>query len=205
MGSLTRKIAPVLVAPLIMMGMWMQPAGASGNQFAFDYVVNASTTLKKLNQTVTVPPGTFKGTIDFGTGALSGAINLPPATVQIKLAGIIPLVTVNVRMVPTKKVTGLVDFTSTPFTVTATATMNIRITSAYVGTLKMVNLVGTTCTTSKPLSVTMSGPANLGGPSTFSGTYTIPPLKTCGHLTPVLNQVVPGPGNTFTAVATPAS
>ena len=184
MKTLTRRIAPVLVLPLMWMGSLMQPAGAAGNLYSFDYVVNASTTLKKLNQTVTVPPGTFKGTIDFGTGALVGQINLPPATIQMKLAGIVPLVTANVRMIPTKKVTGIVNFDATPFEVTATATMNIRITSAYVGTLKMVNLVGTTCMTSKPVSVTMSGPATLGAASTFSGTYTIPPLKTCGHLTP---------------------
>jgi hypothetical protein len=37
----------------------------------------------------------------------------------------------------------------------------------------------------------------------FSGTYTIPPLQNCGAATKALNLVVPGPGNTFTAVATP--
>jgi hypothetical protein len=66
-----------------------------------------------------------------------------------------------------------------------------------------VNLVGTTCMTSKPVSVTMSGPASLGAPSVFSGVYTIPPLQNCGLATTALNLVLPGPGNTFSASATP--
>ena len=39
--------------------------------------------------------------------------------------------------------------------------------------------------------------------STFTGTYAIPQLAHCGLATTALNLVVPGPGNTFTAVATP--
>lgn len=45
----------------------------------------------------------------------------------------------------------------------------------------------------------MSGKADLTGSSTFSSVYTIPPLQTCGLATPLLNLLVTGPGNTFTA------
>ncbi len=45
----------------------------------------------------------------------------------------------------------------------------------------------------------MRGVANIGAPATFSGTYTIPKLKDCGLVTPALNLLIPGPGNTFSA------
>jgi hypothetical protein len=39
--------------------------------------------------------------------------------------------------------------------------------------------------------------------SSFSGTFTIPRFKDCGLLTPVLNLLLPGSGNTISATATP--
>jgi hypothetical protein len=86
--------------------------------------------------------------------------------------------------------------------VTATATFNIRIIDAHA-TGTTTNLVGPICKTSKPMSVTMSGPASFSAPSVFSGTFTIPPLQNCGLGTRALNLVLPGPGNTFSASATP--
>lgn len=200
-----RRLAATILAlfvPLTMVAAAAQPAAAD-EYFPFSYRVDAKTHLKKLNQTVTVPPGTFIGAIDISTARLSGSITLPKATIKMKLAGIVPLVTATVKIVQTKPVTGTVDFGAIPFPVVATATFNIRVVSAYAGILP-VNLVGDSCTTSTPVSVIMRGVADLTDPSTFSGIYTIPPLKTCGALTAALNLVIPGPGNTFTAKATPA-
>jgi hypothetical protein len=190
-----------VVLPLMLVAASAQSASAD-TLFPFSYRIDASTHLKKLNQTVTVPPGSFSGTIDFDTAQLTGDIKLPPATISMKLAGFVPLVTATVKMVETKPVSGTVDFTQIPFPVVATATFNIHIVSAYAGIIP-VNLVGNHCTTTTPVSVTMSGTANLGTPATFSGVYTIPKLKNCGLATAALNLVIPGPGNTFTATATP--
>jgi hypothetical protein len=58
--------------------------------------------------------------------------------------------------------------------------------------------IGGNCESS-PFSVSLSsGPGftvNGGGP--LSGSYTFPPMHGCGLLTPVLNMLIPGPGNTF--------
>jgi hypothetical protein len=67
-----------------------------------------------------------------------------------------------------------------------------------------VNLVGNSCTTASPIKVTMSGIAHLTGASTFSGGFTMPDFANCGALTSVINQEIPGPGNSFSATATPA-
>jgi hypothetical protein len=170
-----------------------QPSSA----FPFDYWVDATTTLKKLNQTVTVPRGEFKGSIDFSTTKLTGTITLPPAKAPFKVAGL-PLATATFKITEVEPVTGNLDLNT--LVVTATSVFNIQIVSVSPIGLPSVNLVGNSCVTSKPVSVTMSGPFSSGR---FSGTYTIPPLKNCGASTTVLNQVVPGPGNTFTAVVTP--
>ena len=170
--------------------------------FPFSYTVHASTHMQKLNQTITVPPGNFTGGIDLTAGGtLVGNISLPPATFTFKLAGVVPLVTATAKITSTKPVVGTVDLNT--FVVTATATMNIRILSAYAQGTTSPNLVGDLCITATPVSVTMSGPASFGAASTFTGTYTLPNFKTCGPATIALNQVLPGPGNTFTATATP--
>jgi len=69
--------------------------------------------------------------------------------------------------------------------------------------VQTINLVGDHCTTATPISVTMSGIAKLGATSTFKGTFDIPNFKNCSVATAALNQLVPGPGNTFAATARP--
>ncbi len=180
-----------------------QPAAADP-MFPFNYSIVATTHIQKLNQTITVPPGTFTGAIDLATGGLTGTITLPPAQFTFKLVGVVPLVTATAQIVPTQPVTGHVDLST--FKVTATSTFNLRILKAYAATLPLlpkINLVGSSCTTATPVRVTMSGTAQLGAASTFSGTFTLPPFTTCGLATTGLNLLIPGPGNTFSATATP--
>ncbi len=166
----------------------------------FDYVVDATTHLKKLNQDVTVPTGTFTGVINLTKGTLSGDITLPPAQMTLSLVGF-GLVTANMQIVESQPVTGTLD--PTTFAISATAVFDIRVISVYPSLTPTVNVVGDSCKTSQPVSVTMAGTANLAGSSTFSSTYTIPDLANCGLATTALNLVVPGPGNTFTAVVQP--
>jgi hypothetical protein len=197
-----RSLAALLLAlPVLWFAVSTPPASAD-TLVPFSYRIDATTHLKKLNQTVTVPPGTFIGSIDVNTATLTGTIALPPATLSLKLAGIVPLVTATVKIVQTKPVTGTVDLSTSPFQVVATSTFNIQITKATAGIL-LLTLVGNHCTTSTPISVTMRGAAQPGAPASFSGPFTIPPLKNCGLTTAALNLVVPGSGNTFTAHATP--
>ena len=163
------------------------------------YTVRASTTLAKLHQTVTVPPGTFTGTIDLGTGALEGNLSLPPATTTVGLAGV-GLANATFQIAPTRPVRATVDFST--LVVTATTSFNILVTSVEPLGLP-INVAGTSCGTSSAVSVTFSGRLSFTHASTFSGVYGIPPLDGCGLLTPVLNLLIPGPGNQFTASFAP--
>lgn len=177
------------------------PAASAANPtFPFNWSIKVSTHLKKLDQTVKVPRGSFTGQVDLVTGELIGHIKLPPASSTVQMAGL-GLVTATFQMNPVKPVTGHVDFAT--LHTSATSVINIRVLRVSPAGVPAVNLVGDSCRTSTPVTVRMSGTASLTAPSTFHGTYTIPPLEHCGASTLVLNQLVPGPGNTFTATATP--
>jgi hypothetical protein len=191
---LSAGIGVFLVSMFFLAGVGT-PAGAADTVIPVDYTVNASTTLAKLHQTVTVPPGTFTGSIDLNTAVLSGNLTLPPASTTVSVAGI-GLAKATFELSPVKPVVGTVNFST--FAVTATAQFNVLVTSVEPLSLPL-NLVGNNCGTSKPVSVTFSGTFSLTAQSNFSGTYTIPPLSHCGLATPALNLVIPGPGNAFNA------
>ncbi len=205
MNLRVHRTRPLLAVPAVAVAIAVAALAATAAPAAadvtipFHYRIDASTRLKKLNQTVVVPPGTFDGSIDLTTATLTGSIALPPASTNLRVAGI-PAATATFQMVQEQPVSGTVDFST--MAVTATAVFDIRIVSVRPTALPFVNLVGNSCTTSKPVSVTMTGAVSAD--ATFSGTYSIPPLETCGALTPALNLVVPGGGNTFTAHASPA-
>jgi hypothetical protein len=67
-----------------------------------------------------------------------------------------------------------------------------------------VNMVGSSCYTA-PITMTLQGITRAGTLSKLIGTFTIPTFSTCGALTTLLNTLFPGPGNTFSATATPIS
>jgi hypothetical protein len=197
-----RCLAGIALAVVLMSTAAIAPAAGATKKdafLAFSYKIKATTHIKKLNQSITPPQGTFKGKIDLTTKKLSGSINLPQATFTTTLAGVVPL-TATARIVQAKPVTGMINLNT--FRVTATSTFNLVIVSLYAAGVP-VNLVGNSCTTATPVSVTMSGVAAITGASKFSGTFTIPKFKTCGASTVAINQLIPGPGNTFSATATP--
>jgi hypothetical protein len=173
---------------------------ANSDLYPIDYVVKATTTLAKLNETVTVPPGSFKGNLNLDNFVLRGTLTLPPASTTVSVAGI-GLATATFKLAETKQVTGKVNLNN--LTVTSTASFNVLVTSVKPLGLP-VNLVGNNCGTATPVSVTFSGKFSFSGASKFSGKYTIPKLQKCEALTPVLNQVIPGPNNVFSASFAPA-
>jgi hypothetical protein len=197
-------VAALCVAPAGATLATVMPAGTASASSAgvldVNYVVNASTTLAKLHQTVVVPPGTFKGSVSLPGLILTGVLALPPASDTISLAGV-GLVTATFQLAETKPVTGVVKLGAG--TVTAKSKFNVEIVSVNPLGLP-VNLVGNSCGTSKPVSVTFSGKFSFGGSSSFSGSYKIPQLSNCGALTAALNLVIPGPGNQFNASFAPA-
>jgi hypothetical protein len=128
------------------------------------------------------------------------ASSLYPINYTVDVAGI-GLANATFELSETKEVTGKVNLST--LKVTSTASFNVLITSLEPLGLP-INLVGNSCGTATPVSVTFSGKFSFSGSSKFSGDYTIPQLQKCELLTPVLNELVPGPNNVFSATFAPA-
>jgi hypothetical protein len=165
--------------------------------------IDAVATVARLGQDIEVEGGSFTGTVDLGTGAINGDIVLPPATTFVNLAGLIPAARATFEMRPVGPATGHLDLAAG--TASITSTFNIYVPRIDPLGIGLVNLSTSRCKTVTPITVTMSGPFNLSGPSTFSGDFTIPQFQNCGLSTTALNLLAPGPGNTFTATATPVA
>jgi hypothetical protein len=153
------------------------------------------------NLDVVVPQGTFVGQVNLTTGDLSGTLTLPPATTTIKLFGL-PIASATFAVQAAGPITGHVDLATQ--TVTVHTSFNFLIKKASATLLPWINLVGTTCRGAQPVTVDFTGPVSLTGASSFSATYTVPKFTGCGALvTPILNLIIPGPGNTFNATFAP--
>jgi hypothetical protein len=200
----TRRSAAAVLVSLFALGSTLviaTPPASAAPLLALDWNVNATTHLKKLDMDVKVPQGKFYGVIDLGTGDLAGFLILPPARTRIPAMGPLRLVDATFQIAPAF-VSGHVDLAT--LQVTTTSTFDIKVTKVTAAGLP-VNLVGDRCTTAEPVRVDIGGTADLVNGSTFTGEYTIPPLETCGLLTPLLTAAMSGPGNTFTGTFTPAT
>ena len=193
-------LAALMVLLLAGFGLWGAPSASADTVLPIKWDVNASTHLKSLNLDVVVPTGTFEGTINLTTGELTGNLTLPPATTTMKLWGI-PLANATFAMQATGPITGHVDLAT--LQVTVNSSFNFSITKVAPTFLPGWNLVGNHCHGASPITVNMSGAVSLTGASTFSSTYTVPNFTSCGFITPILNLIAPGPGNTFTATFAP--
>jgi hypothetical protein len=195
-GSLVRRfIIMAAGASLLAAATLAATAGSASADTVINahYALTGSTFIKKLNTTVDLGAGTLAATVDLDTGAVSSTLTLPPATVSMKELGVIP-VSATAALVQNGPATGTANLTTN--TITSSASVIFKITKLKVAGLNVP--IGGNCQ-SAPFSVSLSsGPGfTVSGGGPLSGSYTIPPLHGCGLTTPVLNLLIPGPGNTF--------
>jgi hypothetical protein len=161
---------------------------------SFSYPVSGSTAIAATNSTLALGPGTLSGTGDLTTGTLTGSISLPAATGSFTELGLVP-VTVTAEFIQVGQTTGTIDLSTDA--VTATSDITLQITNLVVAGLPIP--VGPDCQSATPAVITVTSGTGFtigtGGP--VSGTYTIPPFVNCLLETPLINLVIPGPGNTI--------
>jgi hypothetical protein len=193
-----------LVGVLAAVALLVSAPGASAAPFNFtNWDLTGSITLAKLKQSIAFPAGSkFNGSLELTNGQLTGHVTVPQFTSRLKVFGL--PVDATIEFVEAQPVTGQVTFGSPNITIDATtsATLKIRRLSSP---LVPLNLVGTSCRTSEPVVLPLHyvGPPTLFTGFTFQGTTTIPRLTRCGLATPLLNQLMAGSGNAFTATIAP--
>jgi len=157
-----------------------------------NYQVGGSLTVKKLDQSITLPPGsTFNGAANLTTNRLTGDVFVPEFTSTIRVLGIPTKVTTQLEQV--QPVDGTVALNGANLSVRSTTSAILRIRKLRLGLLS----VPTTCRTAEPIVLTMNYDGPLAFPLAFDGATTIPKLTGCGLLGPTLGTLLSGPGNTY--------
>ncbi|HEY8546988.1 MAG TPA: hypothetical protein VIL36_18140 [Acidimicrobiales bacterium] len=149
-----------------------------------------------INMDVAIPAGTFSGSVETDTGALTGDLNLPPATFTYNFFFLLPT-EVTFQVDPTAPISGNVDLSTGA--VTATATFDVRLTSVKLLGLELLDQAQT-CKTSTPTTAQLSGTANLStqpAEVALTGNYAIANLTGCGFWEFIISGVTAGPDNTL--------
>jgi hypothetical protein len=203
-GRARRTLAAIGLTLAVAAGsVALAPSVSADPDIPINQNIDVTTHLATLNQDIVTNGGSLTGTLDLGTGDLVGDLTLPASETTMQLVGLVPLATVGTRVVPTGQITGHVDLATS--TITTSSSFNLHI--QYVRPLGVgINLVGNRCQTSRPITLETTGTIDLATQTgTLEGEFEIPPLKNCGLSTLLLNALVAGPGNTFTASASPAA
>ena len=157
-----------------------------------NYQVGGSLTVKKLDQSITLPPGsTFNGAANLTTNRLTGDVFVPEFTSTIRVLGIPTKVTTQLEQV--QPVEGTVALNGANLSLRSTTSAILRIRKLRLGLLS----VPTTCRTAEPIVLTMNYDGPLAFPLAFDGATTIPKLTGCGLLGPTLGTLLSGPGNAY--------
>ena len=201
MRSFRKRVATLIVSLGLAVGLSTVLAPAAGaGMIELHWNISATAHIAKMGSDLNVTGGHFDGTINTDTGALNGRMSMPPTTLTVNLLGTIPAADITAQITPVGRTTGHVDFNT--FNVTTKSSFNIRITKVVPhGTDQ--NLVGDSCKTETPITLKLSGVASLDKPSSLSSTFTIPDFADCNLFEVAINELIPGPGNTFTATFAP--
>ncbi len=179
-----------------------QPAAQADPIIPIDWNVDATSTLAKLGKEVTLPTGTFVGSFDLGNSQLTGDLTLPAATTRLDI-GKLPLANVTMELAQAAPVVGTVDLAT--MQAQTTASFDVKIPAIRPVFAPWINLVKSSCQTRTPVVTSIGGAVDLVAGSTFSGSYELPKFKNCGlGVTSILNEIVPGGGNTMSARFYPA-
>ncbi|MGM1063874.1 fibronectin type III domain-containing protein [Saccharothrix sp. Mg75] len=157
----------------------------------YGYGLSGTTGIKAAGGSVALKGG-IDAALDLSTGAFDADLRLDPTTGRFTLFRFVP-VKVKIEFVQAARTTGTLTGGVLRSTSTATVTL------PHVSVLGIPVSTGRNCGTTTPASIPLeSGPGfdPLAG-GTLTGTYTLPPLKGCGPLTPLISALTSGPGNTI--------
>src|ERR1700753_309957 len=79
-------------------GGWGTPPASADTTVSLTYPVSGSTYINAIHSSIPLGPGTLAASADLNTAAVTGQVNLPPATGSFKELGLVP-VTANTAFV----------------------------------------------------------------------------------------------------------
>ena len=173
------------------------PTAAHADTLNIDYDVVGTTHIASTDNDITLGPTTLSTAIDSATGAISGHLPLPATRTKFQVLGFLP-VTADVAFEEVSPVTGTINISGLNASVQSTASYYVRLSNIKV--LGFPTITGTHCRTKNPVSIPANTPAGEGFSliegGTLEGEYTIGAFQHCGLNTLLINQLIPGSGNT---------
>jgi len=191
-----KRLAGLLFSSVAVVGAlgFGATSASADTTVSLTYPISGSTYINAIHTSIPLGPGTLSATADLNTAAVTGNVNLPPATGSFKELGLVP-VTATTAFVEQGQTTGTLESNGG---IQATSHISLKLTSLKVAGIPVP--VGNSCETAVPATITLTSESGFnaltGG--TVSGTYTIPHFAHCLLATPLINLTLPGPNNTIT-------
>ncbi|HEX3783958.1 MAG TPA: hypothetical protein VHX38_30220 [Pseudonocardiaceae bacterium] len=191
---LRRTIVAAAAGTAAVAGLLVGVPSANASQDASilaTYPVNGTTSIASTNSTMTLGPGTLAATLDVTTEAFTADLSLPAATGSFTEFGIVP-VTATTEFIQDGPTTG----SDVNGGIQSTSQITIKLADVKIAGIDVP--VGDSCETS-PATINLASETgfNVLTGGNIAGTYTIPDFSNCGLATPLINIVIPGPGNTI--------
>jgi len=191
-----KRLAGLLFSSVAVVGAlgFGATSASADTTVSLTYPISGSTYINAIHTSIPLGPGTLSATADLNTAAVTGNVNLPPATGSFRELGLVP-VTATTAFVEQGQTTGTLESNGG---IQATSHISLKLTSLKVAGIPVP--VGNSCETAVPATITLTSESGFnaltGG--TVSGTYTIPHFAHCLLATPLINLTLPGPNNTIT-------
>jgi hypothetical protein len=191
-----KRLAGLLFSSVAVVGAlgFGATSASADTTVSLTYPISGSTYINAIHTSIPLGPGTLSATADLNTAAVTGNVNLPPATGSFRELGLVP-VTATTAFVEQGQTTGTLESDGG---IQATSHISLKLTSLKVAGIPVP--VGNSCETAVPATITLTSESGFnaltGG--TVSGTYTIPHFAHCLLATPLINLTLPGPDNTIT-------
>lgn len=190
-----RRALVAVSAATAVLGLLAPPASAAPLPIE-NWTANVTTHVTAINQDVTIPPGSFSGTVETDTGAMTGTLTAPPATINYN-AFVFLATTITFNVDQIGPITGNVNLQTG--TVTATDTFDVRLSSVKLFGLELLD-PAQVCKTATPSVANLTGTIDLAAsPATVElhGSYDIAGLTGCGFWGGLISGFTAGTGNSL--------
>lgn len=196
--SIPRRTALAGLAAAALAAGVASPAAASAApvptlDIAYDAV--GTTHVAKPNSDVALGPSVFTTKLA-SDGTFTGRLPLTPQPTTFAVLGLIPI-SATVTFIPVGRITGTLSGGTKPV-VTTEVRYTVRLSNITAAGLP--TFAGDTCQTVRPVRIQLATPKgqtfNIFSGGTVTGKFALGPFANCGLTTALVNQLVPGTGNT---------
>jgi hypothetical protein len=191
------RLRAVLVAAAVLAALIASAApAAAASSLKVTYRVTGTSTVASTGSKLALGPAVLSLSLR-PSGKFTAKLPLPPAPATFKIAGLLP-VSATVSFIPKGKVTGTLKGGKRTV-VTSTAKDFVKLSDVTVAGLP--TFVGDSCQTQDPVVLHVATPAkksfNLDKGGVLKGGFSIGKFANCGLTTALVNQLIPGDGNTI--------